>query len=612
MNKTVYPVPLDPGDSTALDLRVVNSKWRLLLTCVRRASSGSSEPYREALLRVLTATQVPKETAPDHIEETVASIFSNNISFSDNKLPFEGWAHSRALHIICKCNNYFIGRVIIDNGSVLNVCPVSTLKQMNADLNCIRPSKTAVRAFDGSRREDWLITFKGEEDYAIYKETVVSYISIGDNENLPFHSFEIISVIQDYGEVGPSVADHMIWKVLLRSNYVPGTGLGAHGQGIRRPIEVEEYKNRKGLDFCPSCHEIIKARRGKHLHRLAAHYGRINKGMPVSLLFHFFPRSPHIVEDTLDGPSSDSDDAPVALPAVYAVTEETPSGVHIRLAQDNEELDNWTSVPRYSAVIADAPLESRSSTRQFVPVRGTTRRAPTHILRGKARRGRSSARDRGEFAPPREPSTHLSRADRRIQRGHRRRTPHSEDRDRSRLYTTNSDDRIPCRVLRGLCLVLRRHAEPGPFNSQALSPARYGEFPTQTKHLRWQRAGLLLRIKEEVIKQINTGFLQVCNYSEWVTNIVPVEKKDGRVRVCVDYRDLNKASPKDNFPLPHIDVLVDNIAHYTQLSFMDGFSRYNKIRMAEEDKIKTTFTTMWGTFCYRVVPIGLKNAGATY
>ncbi|PKI45884.1 hypothetical protein CRG98_033683 [Punica granatum] len=125
-------------------------------------------------------------------------------------------------------------------------------------------------------------------------------------------------------------------------------------------------------------------------------------------------------------------------------------------------------------------------------------------------------------------------------------------------------------------------------------------------------AGLLLCIKEEVVKQINAGFLEVCNYSEWVANIVPVEKKDGKVRVCVDYRNLNKASPNDNFPLPHIDVLVDNSAHHTLFSFMDGFSRYNQIRMAEEDKIKTTFIIMWGTFCYRVMAFGLKNTGATY
>ena len=67
-----------------------------------------------------------------------------------------------------------------------------------------------------------------------------------------------------------------------------------------------------------------------------------------------------------------------------------------------------------------------------------------------------------------------------------------------------------------------------------------------------------LKIKEEVKKQFDTGLLAVARYPEWVANIVPVPKKDGKVQMCVDYRDLNRASPKDNFPLPHIDVLVDN------------------------------------------------------
>uniref|UniRef100_A0A2N9FT65 Uncharacterized protein n=1 Tax=Fagus sylvatica TaxID=28930 RepID=A0A2N9FT65_FAGSY len=96
------------------------------------------------------------------------------------------------------------------------------------------------------------------------------------------------------------------------------------------------------------------------------------------------------------------------------------------------------------------------------------------------------------------------------------------------------------------------------------------------------------------------------------TNIVPVPKKDGKVRMCVDYRDLNRASPKDNFPLPHIDTLVDNTATNVVFSFMDGFSGYNQIKMAEEDKSKTAFVTHWGTFVYDVMPFGLKNAGATY
>ncbi|PKI69349.1 hypothetical protein CRG98_010255 [Punica granatum] len=315
--------------------------------------------------------------------------------------------HQEAL---LQCNNYVIGRVMIDNGSALNVCPVTTLKQMNVDLNRVRPSKTAVRAFDGSRREvngeidllidvglcSFSITFQVLDipnafslllgrpwidsasavpsflhqrlkfivEERLITETAVPYISVGDDENLPFHSFEIISVIRDYGESGPSRADRMIGKVLLRNNYIPGTNLGARGQGINRPIEVEGYKHRRGLGFRPSCHEIIEARKGNHLHRLAAYYGRLNRGTSVPPLSHFFPGPSHTIGGTLDGPSSDSDDSPATPSAVCAVTEEIPSGVHIRLEQENEELDNWTSVPRYSAVIADV-LHSNPNPRCF-------------------------------------------------------------------------------------------------------------------------------------------------------------------------------------------------------------------------------------------------------
>ena len=100
----------------------------------------------------------------------------------------------------------------------------------------------------------------------------------------------------------------------------------------------------------------------------------------------------------------------------------------------------------------------------------------------------------------------------------------------------------------------------------------------------------------------------MARYPEWVANIVPVPKKDGKVRMCVDYWDLNRASPKDNFPLPHIDIL----AKFALFSFMDGFSGYNQIKMAPEDVENTTFVTLWGTCCYKVMAFGLNNAGATY
>ena len=106
--------------------------------------------------------------------------------------------------------------------------------------------------------------------------------------------------------------------------------------------------------------------------------------------------------------------------------------------------------------------------------------------------------------------------------------------------------------------------------------------------------------------------MAVTSYPQWVANFVLVPKKDGKVRICVDYRDLNRASPKDDFPLPHINVLVNNTAQHKVFSFMDSFFGYNQIKMKSEDLEKTTFVTQWGTFCYKVMPFELKNVGATY
>ena len=76
--------------------------------------------------------------------------------------------------------------------------------------------------------------------------------------------------------------------------------------------------------------------------------------------------------------------------------------------------------------------------------------------------------------------------------------------------------------------------------------------------------------------------------------------------MCVDFRDLNKASLKDDFPLPHIDVLVDNTARHALLSFRDGFLGYNQIKMASEDMEKTSFITFWGYIATRSRHLALK------
>ncbi|RDX96123.1 hypothetical protein CR513_21252, partial [Mucuna pruriens] len=119
-------------------------------------------------------------------------------------------------------------------------------------------------------------------------------------------------------------------------------------------------------------------------------------------------------------------------------------------------------------------------------------------------------------------------------------------------------------------------------------------------------------IKEEVGKLLAAGFVREVQYPTWLANVVMVKKANGRWRMCTDYTALNKACPKDPYPLPNINQLVDEVSEHALLSFMDAYSGYNQIRMHPADEEKTAFIIEAGAFCYKVMPFGLKNVGATY
>ena len=121
-----------------------------------------------------------------------------------------------------------------------------------------------------------------------------------------------------------------------------------------------------------------------------------------------------------------------------------------------------------------------------------------------------------------------------------------------------------------------------------------------------------LVIQTEVDNLLQNGFIRAVKYLEWLANVVVVPKKGNKLRVCVDYTDLNDACPKDNFPLPCINYIVDASARHDMLSFLDVFSGYHKIPMHPSDVEKTSFITPHGLYYYNVMPFSLKNAGATY
>ncbi|XP_057742915.1 uncharacterized protein LOC130961187 [Arachis stenosperma] len=117
---------------------------------------------------------------------------------------------------------------------------------------------------------------------------------------------------------------------------------------------------------------------------------------------------------------------------------------------------------------------------------------------------------------------------------------------------------------------------------------------------------------EETQKLLRAGFIEELRFTTWLSNVVMVRKASGKWRMCVDFTNLNKACPKDAYPLPCIDKLVDNASGYNALSFLDAYSSYNQILMHPKDKDKTAFITELGNYCYTVMPFGLKNARATY
>ena len=123
------------------------------------------------------------------------------------------------------------------------------------------------------------------------------------------------------------------------------------------------------------------------------------------------------------------------------------------------------------------------------------------------------------------------------------------------------------------------------------------------------------QITQKVKKLLAVGFIKPIQHPRWLSNIVPVKKKNGQIRCCVDFRNLNKACSKDDFPLhplPNMDLLIDSAVGHAMFSFMDRFSGYNQIYMSTNDAKKTAFRTPLGNFYYTVMPFGLKNAGATY
>ncbi|GAA0184610.1 hypothetical protein LIER_31898 [Lithospermum erythrorhizon] len=140
---------------------------------------------------------------------------------------------------------------------------------------------------------------------------------------------------------------------------------------------------------------------------------------------------------------------------------------------------------------------------------------------------------------------------------------------------------------------------------------KMGTRPIKWGHRRFQPE-LVPSIEDEVNRLIDVGFIPEVLFPTWLSNIVPVRKKNEQIRVCLDLTNLNHAFPKDDFLLPIPKLMIDATTGHEALTFMDGSSGYYQTRMAPTDKELTAFITPKGVYYYKAMQFGLKNARETY
>ena len=135
--------------------------------------------------------------------------------------------------------------------------------------------------------------------------------------------------------------------------------------------------------------------------------------------------------------------------------------------------------------------------------------------------------------------------------------------------------------------------------------------PYQQK-LRKMHPSLEPSVKKELDKILLAMIIFPIRHTQWIVNLVPIRKKNGEIKLCVDFRNLNRASEKDNYHFPPMEQILQKVAGSEMFSLLDGFSGYNQVLVAPNNQLKTTFQSSWGTFAYRRMPFGIINVGSTF
>ena len=350
------------------------SVWALLM---------SSQSHRQALMKALDDTYVPSGTSSDNVAAMIHQVIrGHRISFCDDELPVEGRSHNKALHITVICRGKVVNCVLVDDGSGLNICPLTTLRQLNFDLGKLEQNQVNVRAFDGVQRDTlgavtltlqmgpaefsaqfqvldidtsynlllgrpfihmagavpstlhqmMKLVWKNEE-LVIHGEGSRSGKQVSVIDEMPqgadFYTVELVNATnEDLALDSMPAVYKMIATVMLQNGFEPGFGLGRDSQGIIEPFPVLAQGSKYGLGYIPTNDDLkMKRRKDQGLTK------------PIPHLYHSFPVREHAE------PADDGEEICDLFKEINAVIEEEAEPAGIRDAEPGEMLQNWTSTP---------------------------------------------------------------------------------------------------------------------------------------------------------------------------------------------------------------------------------------------------------------------------
>ncbi|EOY19441.1 Uncharacterized protein TCM_044564 [Theobroma cacao] len=375
--------------------------------------------HRNALLKVLNQAYVSQDISVEKLNHIVGNITVGNfISFNDEEIPSGGRGSNKALHITIKCKDHTVPRVLVDNGSALNVMPRSTLTKLPIDVSYMRTSRMVIRAFDGTTREVGVHGFVWQEPYHL------PFTKKGDRRSpeCSFRSFEFVNATYvGEGEVIPtprfSIATKVGVKQTVGKGCHAGLGLEKNLQGINRPLTPIKNEERFGLGYTPTKEERRKLATRKKIKRMAQLEGKEEEFRERTI--------PHLYE-TFHSAGFIHPEAPTKVNQILRVFDE----LSIHMIKDEEPNEKIPVV---------YPEE-----KEILPHQKLTE------------------------------------------------TINLENGEEKKELPLGSD----CKPIK--------------------------------QKLRRMKPEMLLKITEEVKKQFDAGFLEVAKYPEWVANIVPVPKKDGK------------------------------------------------------------------------------------